>query len=77
MFAELSNYLDEQLDDSMCEQLAKHMDGCEPCKAFLATLETTIRQCRQMPKDSPNPRKAAALRKDFMESYERALAGQK
>jgi RNA polymerase sigma-70 factor (ECF subfamily) len=77
MFAELSNYLDEQLDDSMCEELVKHMDGCEPCKAFLATLENTIQQCRQAPKDSLDRRKAASLRKDLMESYERALAGQK
>ncbi|HEX8925259.1 MAG TPA: sigma-70 family RNA polymerase sigma factor, partial [Terriglobales bacterium] len=30
MFAELSNYLDERLDDSMCAELQKHMDGCEP-----------------------------------------------
>ena len=35
MFAELSNYLDDELDDSLCEELEKHMDGCEPCKAFL------------------------------------------
>lgn len=34
MFAELSNYLDEQLDDSLCEQLEQHLDGCGPCKVF-------------------------------------------
>jgi RNA polymerase sigma-70 factor (ECF subfamily) len=77
MFAELSNYLDEELDDSMCAELEKHMHGCEPCQAFLSTLESTILQCRQSPKDAPNRRKAAAIRKDLMESYERALAGQK
>jgi RNA polymerase sigma-70 factor (ECF subfamily) len=77
MFAELSNYLDEELDDSMCAELEKHMRGCEPCQAFLSTLESTIRQCRQSPKDPPNRRKAAAIRKELMESYERALAGQK
>jgi anti-sigma factor RsiW len=47
MFAELSNYLDDELDDSLCEELEKHMDGCEPCKAFLASLEKSIEQCRQ------------------------------
>jgi RNA polymerase sigma-70 factor, ECF subfamily len=77
MFAELSNYLDEQLDDSLCSELEKHMQGCEPCQAFLSTLESTILQCRQSPKDSPNRRKAAAIRRELMESYERALAGQK
>src|SRR5919198_1373768 len=47
MFAELSDYLDEQLDDSMCEELERHMDGCGPCQAFVATLEATIEQCRR------------------------------
>ena len=46
MFAELSNYLDDELDDSLCEELEKHMDGCEPCKAFLSSLEKSIQQCR-------------------------------
>jgi RNA polymerase sigma-70 factor, ECF subfamily len=46
MFAELSNCLDEQLDDSLCEELERHLGGCEPCKAFLSSLEATIEQCR-------------------------------
>jgi hypothetical protein len=39
MFAGLSNYLDDELDDSLCEELEKHMDSCEPCKVFLLSLE--------------------------------------
>jgi RNA polymerase sigma-70 factor (ECF subfamily) len=73
MFAELSNYLDEQLDDSLCDELERHLDGCEPCKAFLASLETTIRECRRMPRQAPDRAKAAKLRKDVMGRYERAL----
>ncbi len=46
MVAELSNYLDDELDDSLCEELEKHMDGCEPCKEFLSSLEKSIQQCR-------------------------------
>src|ERR1035441_2638422 len=34
MFAELSDYLDDQLDDSLCEGLEKHLGGCDPCQAF-------------------------------------------
>ena len=59
MFAELSNYLDDELDDSLCEELEKHMDGCEPCKAFLSSLEKSIHQCRTAPNESPDPRIAA------------------
>lgn len=62
MFAELSDYLDDQLDDSLCAQLEAHFNGCEPCQAFLFSLETTIKQLRQIPKESLNAEKAAELR---------------
>ncbi len=74
MFAELSNYLDEELDDSMCEELERHLSGCEPCKAFLASLEATINQVRQLPAGSPDRAKAAILRKEIVSRYHQALA---
>ncbi len=70
MFAELSNYLDEQLDDSLCEELEKHMDGCEPCKAFLSSLERSIQECRIAPNESPDPRVTARLRRELMAEYQ-------
>jgi RNA polymerase sigma-70 factor (ECF subfamily) len=74
LFAELSNYIDEHLDDSLCEELEQHLDGCEPCKAFLSSLESTIEQCREAPPDSPNSQIATKLRKELMESYYRVSA---
>jgi len=70
MFAELSNYLDEELDDSLCVELEKHMDGCKPCQAFLASLEKTIRGCRQAPNQPPDPRVAAKLRREVLSKYQ-------
>lgn len=70
MFAELSNYLDEQLDNSLCEELEKHMDGCQPCKAFLSSLQATIEQCRKMPADAPGRTNAAKLRLQLLASYQ-------
>ena len=74
MFAELSNYLDEQLDDSLCEELERHLDGCGPCKVFLASLEATIDQCRKLPAESPSGSAAVRLRKELMKHYVRAVA---
>jgi RNA polymerase sigma-70 factor (ECF subfamily) len=74
MFAELSSYLDDELDDSLCEELEKHMDGCEPCKAFLSSLEKSIQQCRTAPRESPDPRVAARLRRELLSEYHSLMA---
>lgn len=74
MFAELSNYLDDQLDDSLCEELEKHIGGCGPCKVFLASLEATIEQCRKVPAECPTSKEAARLRKELVRNYKRAVA---
>jgi len=66
LFAQLSNYLDEQLDDSLCVKLEQHLDGCEPCKAFLASLESTIEQLRQVPAESFNKAAGARLRRELL-----------
>jgi RNA polymerase sigma-70 factor (ECF subfamily) len=74
MFAELSNYLDEQLDDSLCVELERHMDGCGPCQAFVATLEATIEQCRRSPAECPPTKNSSKLRQELMQEYERLTA---
>jgi len=74
MFAELSNYLDEELDDSLCFEMEKHMEGCGPCKAFLASLEDTIRTCRAVPNEPPDAREAASLRREVLSKYQQLMA---
>ncbi len=74
MFAELSNYLDERLDDSLCEELEKHLNGCDPCKAFLASLQSTIENCRRLPAGVPDRVRAAKLRREVMSRYQQAMA---
>ncbi len=74
MFAELSNYLDEQLDDSLCNELEHHLEGCVPCKVFLATLEATIDQCRHSLPEAPPGRKSKKLQAELLLAYKRAAA---
>lgn len=74
IFAALSDYLDGTLDDFSCEELEAHMNGCEPCKKFLRSVENTIKQCRQLPSERPDPNETAALRKQILATYSRALA---
>jgi RNA polymerase sigma-70 factor (ECF subfamily) len=69
LFAELSNYLDEQLDDSLCERMEQHLEGCEPCLAFLASLESTIVQLRSEPSVSLAKTTAAKIRRELLRQY--------
>ncbi len=73
MFAELSDYLDDELDDSLCTELEKHMEGCDPCKAFLASLEDTIRTCRTAPNEPPDPQAATNLRRTVLSKYQELM----
>ncbi|HEX7892684.1 MAG TPA: sigma-70 family RNA polymerase sigma factor [Terriglobales bacterium] len=74
MFAELSDYLDEKLDDSMCSELEKHIDGCEPCKAFVESLQNTITALRDSAGQPPDPKLAKKLRKDLIAGYSAAMS---
>jgi len=74
MFAGLSDYLDGELDDFSCKEIEAHLNDCKPCKKFLRSLEATIQSCRRSPADCPDRQKAAALRKQLLATYSRALA---
>ncbi|MHB8766210.1 MAG: anti-sigma factor family protein [Deferrisomatales bacterium] len=38
----LSLYIDAELDPSLCQEIESHMEGCNPCVAFLNTLKKTV-----------------------------------
>ena len=69
LFAQLSDYLDEQLDDSLCQKLEEHFEGCAPCEAFLASLESTVEQLRKAPPDQLKPAAAAKIRRELLAKY--------
>lgn len=77
LFAQLSNYLDEELDDSLCERLEQHLDGCEPCKAFLTTLESTIKALRHAPATPIDREGAAKLRRELLAKYPDEMLSQR
>lgn len=39
----LSEYIDEELDPGICDEIESHMDGCSPCVAFMNTLKKTVK----------------------------------
>ena len=74
LFAALSDYMDDELDDQLCTRLEKHLEGCTPCEAFLANLEDTVKQLSKLEADRVDTESAAALRKSLLEHNRKLLA---
>ena len=72
LIAALSEYLDERLDDTLCGELEKHVDGCPACRRLLSELERTVKQCRlHQPVGQLRP--SARTRQTLLAEYRRVL----
>ncbi|GBC76685.1 hypothetical protein HRbin08_00147 [bacterium HR08] len=49
LFKRLSEFLDGELSADVCAHIRAHLEECAPCRAFLRTLEATVRLCDQLP----------------------------
>jgi anti-sigma factor RsiW len=62
LFERLSEYVDGELSQEICEEIQRHMEGCDPCVAFAKTLKKTADLCRRLPSQPIPPEVAADLR---------------
>ena len=62
LFERLSEYVDGELSQEICEEIRRHMEGCDPCVAFAKTLKKTADLCRRLPSRPILPEVAADLR---------------
>ena len=46
----LSDYIDRDLDASICRHIDSHMKGCKPCAAFISTLKKTVGVLKRQPR---------------------------
>jgi anti-sigma factor (TIGR02949 family) len=63
IFERLSEYLDEELDPDLCSKIEAHLDGCEPCEAFLESLRRTVGHVGQVDSEGLPDELRDALRK--------------
>ena len=56
---QLSDYLDDTVDESARRRIDGHLAGCPPCAVYLDTLRVTVRGVQQLPA-AKAPRGAAA-----------------
>lgn len=59
----LSDYLDKDLDPSLCRHIESHMKGCKPCVAFISTLRKTVGVLKRQPRSAPSSGLRAELRR--------------
>ena len=74
IFAALSEYLDGNLPVRNCRELEHHLKDCQPCLAYLETLKSTVKACREYSVGEvppPNPRVRAALLETMRKSRKR------
>jgi RNA polymerase sigma-70 factor (ECF subfamily) len=62
IFANLSEYLDGNLDGALCEELERHMSKCAPCEAFLSSLRNMIDRTHALPAKLPSMQAKARVR---------------
>jgi RNA polymerase sigma-70 factor (ECF subfamily) len=56
IFAKLSEYLDRELPDNLCEEMDAHIHDCPPCVEFVRSLEKTVEMCKQITaNEGPSP----------------------
>ncbi len=51
---ELNDYIDGELDPSICEEIEKHIGHCENCRIMVDTMKQSVTLCREgRPVDLP------------------------
>lgn len=62
LFERLSEYVDGELSQEICQEIQRHLEGCESCVAFASTLRKTAELCRRLPSRPLPPELADELR---------------
>ena len=70
IFAKLSEYLDGELPSDLCAEMTEHIQDCEPCVAFVQSLEKSIGMVKAAPEAVlPGPVKEE-LRAQMLAAFE-------
>jgi RNA polymerase sigma-70 factor, ECF subfamily len=72
LFARLSDYMDGLVETGYCEEMAKHIDDCVPCKAFLDSLASMVTLCSRHRVADCALGNSAVFREQLMREYQMA-----
>jgi len=77
IFRRLSLYLDGELPDNACEEIRKHLHGCDNCEVFLASFKRTVTLCRKYPSKPLSLAAKEAIRSAVLQAVEEGSAGRR
>ncbi|MFP5237388.1 MAG: sigma-70 family RNA polymerase sigma factor [Acidobacteriota bacterium] len=72
LFANLSEYLDQRMNSTTCEQMKQHIEACPNCIAFLKDLRVAIDRCKSLNMEC-DAKVAARMRELFTQEYLRLV----
>ncbi len=59
--AQLSEFIDGELDDALCQEIERHMESCDNCRIVVDSLRKTILLYRDAPQETVPPEVHARL----------------
>jgi anti-sigma factor RsiW len=62
LFGRLSEYLDGELDPTLCDETDRHLGDCAPCQEFLESLRRTVAFLERLPVEPFPEEMRAAMR---------------
>jgi mycothiol system anti-sigma-R factor len=65
LFGRLSEYLDGELDPSLCDETEQHLGECAPCQEFLESLRRTVALLTRLPGEPLPEEMRAAMRQSL------------
>jgi predicted anti-sigma-YlaC factor YlaD len=75
VMAQLSDYLDEDLDGESGVEVEKHLRGCGPCQAFADSLRRIIELCRAHEPGVKPRALTPSARAELERAWQKTLAG--
>ena len=67
IFEKISEYIDKELDPSLCKDIEEHVENCEPCIAFINTLKKTVELFKGISVETPEiPDNVSSNLKSFL-----------
>ena len=54
-YQQICDFLGEDLETTVCKEVADHLEKCPNCKVYLDTVKKTVTLCREVEKEESMP----------------------